>query len=203
MDRRELPSVLLGCGPTVVDGSARQFPQRAQQVASNGAPDSEYICVVKFRRPPTIREQADLMAAGLRIYRSIPHYALIIRIPARQVSEVASLPSVEWVAELDPSQKYPPSQVFHEDVALAVYTLVGDTPEARRDIVRLGGEIRPGLGMSGDRGHQWFFYGVRIDVARVPDIARLWWVQKIEQAPPLEGMESDLKAGSSPAFVDI
>jgi hypothetical protein len=132
-------------------------------------------------RIPTIRETAHLMDMGIRIYRSIPFYAYIVRVRARIAVQLEGVEPVGWMAELRPEDKYSPTKQFENGYPIAVYTLPGDIPECRTDLEHLGAEIL-GVGIDGLYHHNWAFYEVRVDVSRVGALASLWWVHMINQA---------------------
>jgi hypothetical protein len=75
-------TMLLGSGTAAPNFSDRSLVERAAVLTSQGAPDQEIICLVKMSRYPSIRETANIMALGVRIYRGIPYYTYIVRVNA-------------------------------------------------------------------------------------------------------------------------
>jgi hypothetical protein len=141
--------------------------------------DEEFVCVIKMTRPPSVRELANIMSMGVRVYRSIPHYSYIARANSSQILHLADLPFTEWVDELRPEQKYAPDKVWDPTWGILVYCLE-ETTGHERELEALGADI-VGAGSDGYHQHRWRFYAVRVDPAKVYEIARLWWVQWIWQ----------------------
>lgn len=183
-------TVFLGTGPRTVDKKDRRLADRASSLVDRGHPNTPIICVLKMSRELTIRETANLMSMGIRLYRSIPYYAYIARVTALQATQLESAFPLESMIELRPEDKYLSSRQFEREFPITVYSLVGDRPECRDDLKRLGGEVL-GNGIDGLYHHEWELYDVRIDPARVKDIAALWWVQMISQSGSGAGPESN------------
>jgi Subtilase family/FlgD Ig-like domain len=183
-------TVFLGGISRQVDKKDRSMADRASSLVMSGKPDTPIICVLKMSRELTIRETADLMAMGVRLYRSIPFYAYIAEVTADQATRLRGIIPLESMSELKPEDKYPTSRRFESKYPIAVYSLVGDRSECRNDLKQLGGEVI-GAGTDGLYHHKWEAYSVRIDPKRIPEIAALWWVQMINQANGEDAPESD------------
>ncbi|MGH8865376.1 MAG: hypothetical protein ACREVZ_12145 [Burkholderiales bacterium] len=158
----------------------RFFDQAAGRVtASEG--DQETICVLKCNRVLTIRETAEMMSQGIRIYRGAPFFALFARVPASAAEYLREFEAVDWVGELTPEMKYNTKAEFSPGRLFWVSTLVGDANFCGRDLEALGGHV---YGISGwaDMHHDYEEYTVGIAPDRIPEVAALWWVQAIYQS---------------------
>ncbi len=173
-------TVVLGSGTLTPDLADRSLADRAVAMTSQGAPGREFICLVKLSRGPSIREIADIMAMGVRIYRGIPYYTFIARVNAATLPALYDFDPVVWVGELTPELKYPHDGEFYPGGPFHVFSLVGDTPECRADLGQLGATILT-TGRTTRGGYVWERYVVEIDPSRIAELAQQWWVHHIRQ----------------------
>jgi hypothetical protein len=171
-------TMMLGSGTAAPNFSDRSLVERAAELTSQGAPDQEFICLLKMSRYPGIRETANIMALGVRIYRGIPYYTYIERVNAATVPSLLDLDPVVWIGELTPELKYPQDKTFYPGGFFHVFSLVGDTPECRADLAELGATILT-TGRTTRVSYEWEKYVINVDVSRISDLAQLWWVHFI------------------------
>lgn len=179
-DGAERNEIRLGSGPMVPDKNDKRFLEKAARQASSSETDTETICVIKCNRVLTIRETADMMNQGIRLYRGAPFFAYFAKVPASAALYLQEFEAVDWVGEFTPEMKYNRRTQFVRDRVNMVYSLAGDRQDLREDLESLGCTVID----SGNHGlmhHRYDFYVVKIDPDRVGDIASLWWVQEIYQ----------------------
>lgn len=136
------PAIPFGSGPMEPDRRDRRVVDQADSLVAAGKSDQLILCVIQVSRYPTIREFADLMNSGVRFYRCLSDFAFVVRARTATLSALSKRELVIWIGDLTPDLKYKHDQRFAPDRLLRVYTLVGDTPECRRDLAAIGGEIR-------------------------------------------------------------
>ncbi|HET6462587.1 MAG TPA: hypothetical protein VFH33_02205 [Candidatus Krumholzibacteria bacterium] len=173
-------TLLLGCGAVVPDKSDHALADQARSLMKRRHPDQELVFVLKMTRYPTLEEFVHFMEMGVRFYREIPHYSYVVRADASTVAELEGMKPIEWMGSLKVEQKYRADYKFDPDWALSLSIVPSDTTSLRSDIESLGGTV---LSMCGD-----CFFGevaVRIDLARLKEVASLWWVLLITQYVPV------------------
>ena len=182
-DGAERNEIRLGSGPMVPDKNDKRFLEKAARQATSSETETETICVIKCSRVLTIRETADMMNQGIRLYRGAPFFAYFAKVPTSAARYLREFDAVDWVGEFTPEMKYNISTQFVRDRLFWITTLVGDRPECRADIERLDGEV---IGVSdwGNMHHSYEEYTVRIAPERISDVGALWWVQQILQSEP-------------------
>ena len=172
--------IRLGSGSMVPNTKDKRFFELAAKRVAASDGEQETICVIKCNRVLTIREIAEMMNQGIRIYRGAPFDALFARVPASAAQYLREFDAVDWVGEFTPEMKYDTNATFSPDGACQVLSLVGDAAQCRRDLERLGGKV-VGTGGTGEMHYRYFTYVVTIPKDRVPEVASLWWVQEIYQ----------------------
>jgi hypothetical protein len=175
--------IRLGSGPIIPDTKDKRFFEQAAKRVGASDDEQETICVIKCNRVLTIRETAEMMNQGIRIYRGAPFDALFARVPSSAAQYLRGFEAVDWVGEFTPGMKYNTEARFSPDRACQVVSLVGDAAQCRRDLDRLGGKVL-GTGGTAEMHHRYFAYVVTIPPDRIPELASLWWVQEIYQYGP-------------------
>jgi len=185
-DERSFPEILLPSGPMTPDPEKNKF-LRAYQSSQMKSPNEHRMTLLKFSRPPTIREFASILSHGTRLYRGIPHLTYVAYIPPSAVEFLSGLPVLEWTGDYSPSYKYDPAIVRGGNERVLVFSLPGDEPECRQDLEQLGAVIE-GVGDSQWANFEYRLYETTVSHDLIPRIAELWWVQKIELRP-LSGID--------------
>ncbi|HET6347903.1 MAG TPA: hypothetical protein VFH88_02360 [Candidatus Krumholzibacteria bacterium] len=145
-----------------------------------GRADEDTVCLVKMRRVPSIRELADIMKSGVRVYKDIQYYTYISRVPLAVAQMLRNNPLVEWIGFFSSDSKVLAGSSLVEGLPVTVHSLVQDSDELRSDLSRAGAKVdryRESIG----RGATDFEYTITIDPSRINQVTSLWWVYLVYQ----------------------
>lgn len=173
----QMPEILLPSGKMTPSCTDRTFFDKYRKSKASDTP----VCILKFARPPTIREFAQMLENGIRLYRGMPYDSFIARVPVASFSVLSKMEAFCWIGEFLPTYKYDASTRFVEGRSVYVYSLPGDCAESREDLTRLGAKDIRASHISLIT-YRYEFYQVNVSPDVIPKLATLWWVQEIHLA---------------------
>jgi hypothetical protein len=132
---------------------------------------TEATFLVQVKRRLSIKEKADVLSLGIRIFGEVPIYTYVAQVPLSQLRTLSELSFVNWIGVYKPEYKYEHIR-YRDDRPFSVHSLVEDEQTTREDLERLG----LGVGMYIKRR-----FTVRMKASDVQKVAALWWVREIVQ----------------------
>jgi hypothetical protein len=133
----------------------------------------EIICVVRLSRSLSIRNAAELLSLGLKIYDQGPAHCLIARVPLSSIQSLVELQYIDWISEFKTEYKYNPKVQFGAGKPILVESIMDGNDALRADFRQTGARVKsysPSLPR---------LYEVAMDSLDIDALASLWWVKII------------------------